>query len=73
MQQDLDQWRRYYNEERTHSGKYCYGKTPMQTFTDSIYLAKEKRIDELLEKVLILMSQKKRKQALLRSNLPGIF
>jgi transposase InsO family protein len=50
MQQDLDQWIRYYNEERTHSGKYCYGKTPMQTFIDSIHLAKEKRIDELLEK-----------------------
>ena len=50
MQQDLDQWLTYYNEERTHSGKYCYGKTPMQTFTDSVHLAKEKRIDELLEK-----------------------
>src|SRR6185437_9735607 len=50
MQQDLDQWLRYYNEERTHSGKYCYGKTPIQTFIDSVHLAKEKRIDELLEK-----------------------
>ncbi|MDR0400607.1 MAG: IS481 family transposase, partial [Treponema sp.] len=33
-----------YNEERTHSGKYCYGKTPMQTFMDSIPLAGEKLI-----------------------------
>ena len=36
---------REYNEERTHSGKYCYGKTPMQTFQDSIALAKEKLLN----------------------------
>jgi hypothetical protein len=39
---DLDEWVKQYNQERTHSGKYCYGKTPMQTFIDSIPLAKEK-------------------------------
>ena len=32
------------NESRPHSGKYCYGKTPMQTFLDSQPLAKEKRL-----------------------------
>jgi len=42
IQLDLDEWVMQYNHERTHSGKYCYGKTPMQTFTDSIPLAKEK-------------------------------
>jgi transposase InsO family protein len=41
---DPDQRVRQYNEERVHSGKYCYGKTPMQTFTDSIPLAREKLI-----------------------------
>ena len=50
MQKDLDQWLNTYNNERTHSGKYCYGKTPMQTFMDSKHLALEKRIDELLIK-----------------------
>lgn len=50
MQADLDQWLSYYNQERTHSGRYCYGKTPMQTFTESIPLAKAKRIDEQIEK-----------------------
>lgn len=50
MQKDLDQWIYAYNNERTHSGKYCYGKTPMQTFEDSKHLALEKRIDELLIK-----------------------
>jgi hypothetical protein len=39
MQLDLDQWVRQYNEERTHSGKYRYGKTPVRTFIDSIPLA----------------------------------
>lgn len=28
--------------ERTHSGKYCYGKTPMQTFLDAKPLADAK-------------------------------
>ena len=50
MQKDLDQWLITYNNERTHSGKYCYGKTPMETFIDSKPLALEKRIDELLIK-----------------------
>jgi hypothetical protein len=42
IQLDLDEWIRQYNHERTHSGKYCYGKTPMRTFMDSIPLVKEK-------------------------------
>jgi hypothetical protein len=41
-QADLDNWIRYYNEERTHSGKYCFGKTPMETFLDTLPLTKEK-------------------------------
>ena len=36
LQADLDLWVKQYNEERPHSGKYCFGKTPMQTFLDSI-------------------------------------
>ena len=46
LQKDLDEWIRWYNEERTHSGKYCFGKTPMQTFLDSLSLVKEKMIDQ---------------------------
>ncbi len=42
LQLDLDIWLEYYNHERPHSGKYCYGKTPMQTFQDSKKLAVEK-------------------------------
>ena len=36
----------FYNE-RVHSGRYCYGKTPMQTFLDSKQLAEEKRLEKL--------------------------
>ena len=42
----LDPWVYEYNYERTHTGKQCYGKTPMQTFLDSIHLAKEKMLDQ---------------------------
>jgi transposase InsO family protein len=42
LQTDLDQWLKNYNEARSHQGRWCYGKTPMQTFVDSISLAKEK-------------------------------
>ena len=42
LQQDLDAWLHHYNYERPHSGRYCYGKTPMQTFIDSKHLAVEK-------------------------------
>ena len=42
LQADLDQWLKQYNEERTHQGRWCYGKTPMQTFIDSLPLAKDK-------------------------------
>lgn len=45
LQADLDQWIDKYNQERPHSGRYCYGKTPMETFLDSIELAKEKILD----------------------------
>jgi transposase InsO family protein len=44
LQADLDTWVKEYNEQRAHSGKYCSGKTPMQTFKDSIQLAKEKML-----------------------------
>lgn len=44
LQKDLDEWMRDYNENRPHSGKYCYGKTPRQTFHDSLLLAKEKML-----------------------------
>lgn len=47
LQQDLDEWMAYYNQERPHSGRYCFGKTPMQTFIESLPLAKQKLLHDL--------------------------
>jgi len=45
LQADLDRWLDEYNRDRPHSGKYCFGKTPMQTFLDSRQLAWDKVLD----------------------------
>src|SRR6201982_10336 len=42
LQADLDAWIVDYNERRPHQGRWCFGKTPMQTFLDALPLAKEK-------------------------------
>lgn len=42
LQLDLDEYLHKYNYLRPHSGRFCYGKTPMQTFNDTVKLAKEK-------------------------------
>src|SRR6266545_585969 len=42
LQADLDAWIAEYNERRSHQGRWCFGKTPMQTFLDALSLAKEK-------------------------------
>src|SRR4026207_54717 len=47
MQADLDRWLEEYNHERPHSGKYCFGKTPMQTFLDSKHLSEAKQLDRM--------------------------
>ena len=47
LQTDLDLWLEEYNTNRTHTGKYCYGRTPMQTFAETRILAKEKQLDQL--------------------------
>ena len=44
LQVDVDHWISKYNEQRPHSGKHCYGKTPMQTFREAKHLALEKQI-----------------------------
>jgi transposase InsO family protein len=51
LQQDLDKWIADYNTKRTHTGKYCFGKTPMQTFIDNIPLAKEKLLEQLHDNI----------------------
>jgi transposase InsO family protein len=54
LQKDVDAWLYEYNHNRPHSGKYCFGKTPMQTWIDSLHLAKDKMLDALCQKDLSL-------------------
>jgi hypothetical protein len=42
LQIDVNEWIKIYNELRPHSGKFFYGKIPMQTFLDSKHIAIEK-------------------------------
>lgn len=39
LQADLDTYLAHYNAERSHQGRWCYGKTPLDTFMASIPLA----------------------------------
>lgn len=42
LQADLDEWVNQYNTERTHQGKMCCGRTPMQTLREAHHLCNEK-------------------------------
>jgi transposase InsO family protein len=44
LQSDLDAFLDEYNTQRPHQGRWGYGKTPMQTFLDSLALAREQLI-----------------------------
>ena len=44
LQADLDAWMADYNQNRPHQGRYCFGKTPLQTFIDAAPAAREKQI-----------------------------
>jgi len=46
LQHDVNEWLRRYNEFRPHSGKYCYGRTPYQTFLDTKAIALEKQLGQ---------------------------
>ena len=42
LQKDLDEWVHYYNNERTHQGKVCCGRTPIETLNDGKKIWQEK-------------------------------
>jgi transposase InsO family protein len=44
LQMDLDAWIIEYNERRTHQGKMCCGRTPLETFLDGMKICREKKI-----------------------------
>jgi transposase len=45
LQQDLDEYINWYNQERTHQGKRCKGRTPMETFFEGKQRYVDKRIE----------------------------
>lgn len=47
LQKDLDEWMRYYNNERTHQGKVCNGRTPLATLLDGKSIWAEKNLTQI--------------------------
>ncbi|HMY39970.1 MAG TPA: integrase core domain-containing protein, partial [Marinagarivorans sp.] len=47
LQRDLDEWIDYYNEERTHQGKMCCGRTPLATLLEGKHIWAEKNLAQI--------------------------
>lgn len=47
LQKDLDEWLDNYNNERTHQGKMCCGRTPMETLIDGKQIWAEKNLAQI--------------------------
>lgn len=47
LQKDLDEWMRYYNNDRTHQGKMCCGRTPLDTLLDGKAIWAEKNLTQI--------------------------
>jgi len=51
VQVDLDVFLEYYNEERTNQGRYCQGRTPLETFTDGLEIYNQYVFDNVVEEM----------------------
>lgn len=47
LQKDLDEWLTYYNNDRTHQGKMCNGRTPLETLLDGKQVWAEKNLTQI--------------------------
>jgi len=47
LQKDLDEWLNYYNNERTHQGKVCNGRTPMETLLSGKLIWDGKNLNQI--------------------------
>jgi len=47
LQKDLDVWMEYYNNDRTHQGKKCCGRTPLDTLLDGKSIWAEKNLAQI--------------------------
>ncbi len=45
---DLEEYIHRYNNERTHQGKWCKGRTPMATFIEGKNIYNEKNLNKRL-------------------------
>ncbi len=44
FQADLDSWIDYYNNDCTHQGKMCCGRTPIETLEEGKLICEEKMV-----------------------------
>ena|GEM_PF-973831 len=61
IQTDLDIFMSWYNNDRTNQGRYCQGRTPIQTFTDDLSLYQKyvyEEVDEISEFLLDINTRK---------------
>ena len=47
LQNDLDDWMEYYNNDRAHQGKMCCGRTPMDTLLEGKSIWAEKNLAQI--------------------------
>ena len=47
LQKNLDLWMDYYNNDRTHQGKMCCGRTPMETLLYGKSIWAGKNLDQI--------------------------
>lgn len=47
LQSDLDEWLAQYNNEQTHQGKMCCGRTPMETLLDGKRIWAETNLSQM--------------------------
>lgn len=47
LQADLDVWLKFYNTERTHQGKMCCGRTPLETLLDGKRIWADKNLAQI--------------------------
>ena len=47
LQKDLDNWLEYYNNQRTHQGKMCCGRTPLDTLLEGKSIWEEKNLTQI--------------------------
>lgn len=47
LQKDLDEWLDYYNNKRTHQGKVCCGRTPIETLLDGKLIWAKKNLAQI--------------------------